>query len=1280
VIDIRLIIGKLQRSLRLRLARRLGRFNYRLKSKLGSLLLLLIATILVVWLVEHVQQFSQQVQQFNEQAIPVVNAWVRHPTPPPLSSFTLLYALRTLLSLLVQFLLNIFGWIVNQLYLFLAWLKSQASIILGLYALVLLLGWVWKARKRVVIEEFVDYASKQPDTAVKGLATLLVVKLSHLRDLYRAVDEQRAISTSVSTNQSIDATIKVEDVSEFLKDAVSAQSKFSLGALEIPVGTLLSLFGRIVQGPRILGSLHKENDLITLTAQMVGGKQLHGWRVDRQESAAQTALQKEERLNSMVEELAFQMFTDLALSGSVRWKATATFCEGLQAYRDCLRAPKDRELNLEKAERKFIETLAEDQKFDLAYYNLGVVYTELGQNKAAEIAFTNAINQNAGEWNTYYALALSRFRSATEAKGRGGRIEEDVIKYIDDIKEIEQKLNSEVAKARMNNDEKIKIQAKLNEYKDIKRRKEEVNYEYAFSMRRYESVVELCKRVKYLKPGSANVAKAYQLTGQSQDQIIKLDKTQRVSEDRLNELDKRIKEIEQCLEPTTKVLHKESQSHIEIHNHHSPLPQRGADRSRKMAIRHSWWALCKAEIKGQGMPNTENSMLPQLETIASVSLANRAVSYKERGKYRQAAMLLKQSLSLTRTNADFYASYRFELGETYFLWGTHEQVKHFRQSKYNQAVQEYKHAIRIKPEKMKYLASLALVYAKLGKEENALNACENVLDTAYDATKEDYYAAKEDFKDALQNVVYVYDVLYLDKSSNPVQQINIAKKMLEEERELKEKEEEMKKGELTVDEFVKELKEILDKCWKKEDLEWKSAHIFLAMSRHVNESGGVKKLEKDEIISKLENKLEKLEECNISSKWEYGQLARVLGSLYLDLAKEEKTEEAVNAEKAETYFRVAIEHLEKKYPNTVRKLELHKLLADSLLGQKKTQEALRETELAISHDSLSHSMRKDLGQIYFYLNEFELAIDAWKSALLWRNALMSEPKDPTIYYSIGITYANFLFHYRDFAERSAKIREAIEYFKRAFSLFESHQQKYRDRSSFYLGYLHLVLAEYEEAISYFKISQSHSELRLTSIFHLGVAHLKNKEYDESKQLFEALLEETEKLKNIKNINDIIEEVGLMTLGEFMAVANWGQAFIYAERDTKLALNEAQQLIKKAQGYIENIEKVDQKLVIYPELYPDCEGWILYKLGRTTEAIECLEQAVYLKSDAEIYFHLALAYEQHLRQCKDDAQLIRQVQICCQHVQELDIKKEYEQRVNDILLNLQKSVPKESDQW
>ena len=283
--------------------------------------------------------------------------------------------------------------------------------VLAVYTLTWLAIWVAKARRRLVVEEFVNYAGKELEQAVAGMANLLTTKLAHLHDLYSVVDEQRAIPTAAWTSESLDATISVDDVEAFLKDAVTSQSKLSLGPLEIPVGVLMSLVGRFVQGPRILGSLHKDKDHLMLTAQSNKKGAAFSWRVEYTLTPEEVAQARPVDLSKLVDELSYRVFTDLTMRSTFRWRAAASFSKGLREYRDCLRTPKNRINGLKHAEERFVETLTEDIKFSLAYYNLGVVLTELGRKDAAISAFEQAMIEDPKSWNAYYALALSCFEN-----------------------------------------------------------------------------------------------------------------------------------------------------------------------------------------------------------------------------------------------------------------------------------------------------------------------------------------------------------------------------------------------------------------------------------------------------------------------------------------------------------------------------------------------------------------------------------------------------------------------------------------------------------------------------------------------------------------------------------------------------------------------------------------------------------------------------------------------------------------------------------------------------
>lgn len=318
----------------------------------------------------------------------------------------------------------------------------DAVVLLGALAFV---SWALRARRRVVVEELADHwgdHSVAPDgeavatgpsgSKTAGLATLLTLALTRLADLYHGGAEPSPVSThaesggrygkmvlaDISSDGSsireppspgargkmVLAGISSDGDPDFLRNAVSAESNVSVGPLNIPVGLLVGFLGRLASGPRVIGSLHRDGDLAILTAQVTGGGQHYGWKVTR------PSVDGEPPMGEMVEELACRIYTDLAMDRTTKWRATRRFGDGLDAYRDTLRTPLNRRLNLRLAERSFLEASAEDQNFDLAYYNLGIVYRDLGKPDAAYGAFMRTIELNPDRREAYYALAANRWR------------------------------------------------------------------------------------------------------------------------------------------------------------------------------------------------------------------------------------------------------------------------------------------------------------------------------------------------------------------------------------------------------------------------------------------------------------------------------------------------------------------------------------------------------------------------------------------------------------------------------------------------------------------------------------------------------------------------------------------------------------------------------------------------------------------------------------------------------------------------------------------------------
>lgn len=861
---------------------------------------------------------------------------------------------------------------------------------------------------------------------------------------------------------------------------------------------------------------------------------------------------------------------------------------------------------MKQAEKKFIETLAEDIRFDLAYYNLGVVYTELGYTKAAETAFGQAIIQSPNSWEAYYALALSRYDS-----------------------------------------------------------------------KNYYRTIQLCKRVIELKPKSENLAKAHQLKGLAECTLYDVKKKE--------------------------LLHKKTKGDIQRDEYVRELTQlrlgylKDSIESRNQAVVHSWVALCSAELSKQGAVITKESKISRLETLASVCVADLAEVENGRGKKAQLAEhLLKQALSLTHVDGSYRALYYSKLAQVYRL-----------QDKYADATNKLRRATRIAPDCVKYWAELAVAYAHAvtrndrdkssQKEARDKNYEKFVLETIIDSASQ---ATAKDFRAALTKAAKAYKKLdsWEKCSKNRSQSMKEIKAFVNLSYffELLDSVEETKKK----DEFKEKLRHyehdgseyehatvfimlgnLYLKCDKEENYEELITALEQELGQHnckgaelVNARISLtlgqwylkcdKKQKIGELIKKLEPQLKDFE--REGKEWEYGQCLRILAKLYL-LAGEFGM--------AEKKCRLAIQKLEEKYPHEVRMRRLWPLLASILSGLEKHCEAVQVVQRAVSLDALDCYTHEHLGDMYLERGEFERAIDAWREALSRKSVHMQSPHDPEIDFKIGKAYAQLAQQHHELSQRKIENQKALEYLKHALDWYENDQQRQKLAVYYYLGYFHFTLGEYEDAIKHFRVTQRFGFAPLTSTFYLGYAFLRLREYDEAIGQFCSLYDCADKLRQQKLLRTNIEPeqpIGNFSLGDMLALAKWGQAFVYAERGTNLQL--ALKLINEVQGLIQSTftEHKNTGKAQYPVSYPDCKGWILHKQGKNKEAIQCLEDAVKLEANAEIYLHLALSYEamsQKILFRQQRQNLVKQIQTCCKHIQELDINGQYEQQVNDLLQRL-----------
>ena len=258
-------------------------------------------------------------------------------------------------------------------------------------------------RDRIIISEFNDYTGNENlKTFVAGISYLLSDRLVRLSGLYKIIDEATPDKTK---SEQPNVAINVDDPGKLLQNAVSSDTTIKLGPLKVPVGFIMSLFSKIVRGPQICGSMNKEDGRLILIAQISGGGKNQSWQVSYDKPGDCPVTITTETLSEMLDQLTCRIVAYLVHVGSPRWQAVKSFSEGLRQYRETLLTKRDRYIHLQKAEKAFIKALAEDNKFTQCYYNLGIVYRDLGRIDSALSLFWQAVNENPGDYKSYLALA-----------------------------------------------------------------------------------------------------------------------------------------------------------------------------------------------------------------------------------------------------------------------------------------------------------------------------------------------------------------------------------------------------------------------------------------------------------------------------------------------------------------------------------------------------------------------------------------------------------------------------------------------------------------------------------------------------------------------------------------------------------------------------------------------------------------------------------------------------------------------------------------------------------
>jgi len=246
-------------------------------------------------------------------------------------------------------------------------------VVAGLLALAGFVTLLARSRRRTVFQDFADCTTPDASGVVSGLSAYLANEVERLGALYRQVQRERQVTKGGEhIDDPLQPTVELDDTAEFLKDAVSPDAKLSFGPVSIPIGSVLGLVARLMKGPQITGSLHREGDQLILLAHYEGTRGM-SWRVQGPPGSGATDDKGRWNLYPLVEEMAKRMLGDLTLGGTVKFRAVRAFTRAARASLEegsLARPPLLRRLEVRNC---LLEAIAEDDSFDLAWYNLGIV-------------------------------------------------------------------------------------------------------------------------------------------------------------------------------------------------------------------------------------------------------------------------------------------------------------------------------------------------------------------------------------------------------------------------------------------------------------------------------------------------------------------------------------------------------------------------------------------------------------------------------------------------------------------------------------------------------------------------------------------------------------------------------------------------------------------------------------------------------------------------------------------------------------------------------------------
>ncbi|VVB62671.1 Uncharacterised protein [uncultured archaeon] len=462
---------------------------------------------------------------------------------------------------------------------------------------------------------------------------------------------------------------------------------------------------------------------------------------------------------------------------------------------------------------------------------------------------------------------------------------------------------------------------------------------------------------------------------------------------------------------------------------------------------------------------------------------------------------------------------------------------------------------------------------------------------------------------------------------------------------------------------------------------------------------------------------------------EYVHFLVDMGQLYLSLEIEDNLDLAeslkpLSRDKAAEFLNRAIKIMEEEDPKEVRLYPLQAIYAKVLSRRDDIQGEIYYKD---RYESLEHAKRAQIinpigkyecqvtGEIYSNLMEYDKAKEAFNVVTAFSE---DDREDPDVLMRLGLTQLLSVRNYLPInttGEREQLLKNARDYFERAWHVFDRSDVYKRGEARYYIGLTHMEELEYNKSLPHFLVVynvRGQDSKWLFAALQLGRTYFKLGEFYKSEKSFRDVVEESLRATSLEDSgwtldrllrcnspfetfnlnwdNDIhnckllnkkvkIEFGEGKALGYFLTKGLVGLALSKAERDVdpeSVIVIAGNARILAESGLIKG-EKVQEDLISEAT---DCLGRIYYKIGLTKEnkdardealknAVSLLEKSVYTWPNADNYLHLAQAYclELDKEDLAEDVTktLTDKIKACISHSRQLDYSGEHKEVLKEL---------------